>query len=167
MSLVKIQGNPSGTGAFTIASPSGNTDRTLTLPDATGTIFSSADIASQAEAEAGTSNTTLMTPQRANQAISAQVGTAIAGLAYGAVGTYIYGSLLATNIADNSTYAGSSIVPAGILTPNTSQLTDASGVSAEMNGGGSALSGTWRAMGRSQRVNTTTRARISLFLRIS
>lgn len=97
----------------------------------------------------------------------ASVGTAIAGLAYGAVGTYIYGSLLATNIADNSTYAGSSIVPAGIMTPSGSQLTDASGVAAEMNGGGSALSGTWRAMGRSQRVNTTTRARISLFLRIS
>ena len=38
MSLIKIQGNPSGTGAFTIAAPNGNTDRTLTLPDATGTV---------------------------------------------------------------------------------------------------------------------------------
>ena len=38
MSSVKIQGNPSGTGIFTIASPSGNTDRTLTLPDATTTV---------------------------------------------------------------------------------------------------------------------------------
>jgi len=38
MSLVKIQGNPSGTGAFTIAAPNSNTDRTLTLPDATGTV---------------------------------------------------------------------------------------------------------------------------------
>jgi hypothetical protein len=37
MSQVKISGNASGTGIFTIASPSGNTDRTLTLPDATGT----------------------------------------------------------------------------------------------------------------------------------
>lgn len=39
MSSVKIQGNPSGTGIFTIASPNGNTDRTLTLPDNTGTIL--------------------------------------------------------------------------------------------------------------------------------
>lgn len=39
MSLVKIQGNPSGTGAFTIAAPNSNTDRTLTLPDATGTLI--------------------------------------------------------------------------------------------------------------------------------
>jgi hypothetical protein len=39
MSLVKVQGNASGTGIFTIASPNSNTDRTLTLPDATGTLL--------------------------------------------------------------------------------------------------------------------------------
>ncbi len=39
MSLVKVQGNASGTGTFTIASPNSNTDRTLTLPDATGTML--------------------------------------------------------------------------------------------------------------------------------
>jgi hypothetical protein len=39
MSLVKISGNATGTGIFTIASPNGNTDRTLTLPDNTGTIL--------------------------------------------------------------------------------------------------------------------------------
>jgi hypothetical protein len=38
MSLVKVSGNASGTGIFTIAAPATNTDRTLTLPDATGTI---------------------------------------------------------------------------------------------------------------------------------
>jgi hypothetical protein len=38
MSLVKVQGNASGTGIFTVAAPNSNTDRTLTLPDATGTI---------------------------------------------------------------------------------------------------------------------------------
>jgi hypothetical protein len=37
MSLIKLQGNASGTGALTIAAPNTNTDRTLTLPDATGT----------------------------------------------------------------------------------------------------------------------------------
>lgn len=44
MSLVKIQGNASGTGIFTIASPNSNTNRTLTLPDSTGTIATTADI---------------------------------------------------------------------------------------------------------------------------
>jgi hypothetical protein len=38
MSLVKVQGNASGTGIFTIASPNSNTDRTLTLPDSSGTL---------------------------------------------------------------------------------------------------------------------------------
>jgi hypothetical protein len=42
MSKVSISGNASGTGVFTIASPNGNTDRTLTLPDATGTILTTA-----------------------------------------------------------------------------------------------------------------------------
>jgi hypothetical protein len=37
MSLVKVQGNASGTGIFTIASPNSNTDRTLNLPDSSGT----------------------------------------------------------------------------------------------------------------------------------
>ena len=39
MSNVVIQGNASGTGDFTIAAPNSNTDRTLTLPDATGTVL--------------------------------------------------------------------------------------------------------------------------------
>ena len=38
MSLVKISGNASGTGTFEIAAPNSNTDRTLTLPDASGTV---------------------------------------------------------------------------------------------------------------------------------
>ena len=45
MSLIKLQGNASGTGAFTIAAPNSNSDRTLTLPDATGTILTSASTA--------------------------------------------------------------------------------------------------------------------------
>ena len=38
MSNVKIEGNALGTGTLTIAAPNTNTDRTLTLPDSTGTI---------------------------------------------------------------------------------------------------------------------------------
>jgi hypothetical protein len=38
MSQVKIQGNASGTGIFTIASPNSNSNQTLTLPDSTGTV---------------------------------------------------------------------------------------------------------------------------------
>lgn len=38
MSKVALSGNALGTGTFTIASPNSNTDRTLTLPDASGTV---------------------------------------------------------------------------------------------------------------------------------
>jgi hypothetical protein len=45
MSMIALNPNASGTGVFTIASPNGNTDRTLTLPDAGGTVLtSSSDI---------------------------------------------------------------------------------------------------------------------------
>jgi len=42
MSKVSIEGNSSGTGTFTIASPNSNTNRTLNLPDQTGTLLTSA-----------------------------------------------------------------------------------------------------------------------------
>jgi hypothetical protein len=40
MSKIALTPNASGTGVFTIASPATNTDRTLTLPDITGTLVS-------------------------------------------------------------------------------------------------------------------------------
>ena len=42
MSKVALSGNALGTGTFTIASPNSNTDRTLSLPDASGTILTTA-----------------------------------------------------------------------------------------------------------------------------
>jgi len=39
MSSIKLESNASGTGIFTIASPNSNTNRTLTLPDNTGTVI--------------------------------------------------------------------------------------------------------------------------------
>jgi len=38
MSSIKLESNSSGTGVFTVASPNSNTNRTLTLPDSTGTV---------------------------------------------------------------------------------------------------------------------------------
>ncbi len=39
MSKISLTGNPSGSGTFTIASPNSNSDRTLTLPDNSGTVL--------------------------------------------------------------------------------------------------------------------------------
>ena len=41
MSKVKIEGNSSGTGTFILTTPNSNTDRTFTLPDATGDLLTS------------------------------------------------------------------------------------------------------------------------------
>lgn len=42
MSKISLASNASGTGIFTIASPNGNTDRTINLPDSNGTILTTA-----------------------------------------------------------------------------------------------------------------------------
>lgn len=42
MSLVKVSGNASGTGTLTIAAPNTNSDFTLTLPENTGTLITTA-----------------------------------------------------------------------------------------------------------------------------
>lgn len=53
MSKVQLQGNVSGTGVFTIASPNSNTDRTLTLPDNTGTLLTSGSAIQRSQLPAG------------------------------------------------------------------------------------------------------------------
>lgn len=44
MSNIAIQGAATGTGVFTLASPATNTDRTLVLPDNSGTLVTTDDI---------------------------------------------------------------------------------------------------------------------------
>ena len=43
MSKVKIQGHASGTGVLTVTAPNTSTDRTITLPDSTGTLATTGD----------------------------------------------------------------------------------------------------------------------------
>ncbi len=44
MAKVKIQGHASGTGVLTVTAPNTSTDRTITLPDSTGTLATTADV---------------------------------------------------------------------------------------------------------------------------
>ena len=48
MAKVKIQGHASGSGVLTVTAPNTSSDRTITLPDATGTLATTADITSLA-----------------------------------------------------------------------------------------------------------------------
>lgn len=133
-----------------------------------GTVLNTNDLASQAQAEAGTNNTTLMTPLRVQQAILADiasqaqaeagtdntalmtplrnfqaVGQATAALSYGAVGTYAFlGS--ASTVAASTTLA----TPGATLAGSTLRAIGVysfgtAGVQIDTT----ALSGTWRVMG--------------------
>jgi hypothetical protein len=46
MSRIALDGNAGGTGTFTITSPNSNNNRTITLPDNTGTIALTSDVSS-------------------------------------------------------------------------------------------------------------------------
>ena len=54
MSSIKLSPNASGTGEFTIAAPNSNTNRTLTLPDSTGTIGLAGAAVTASQLPAGT-----------------------------------------------------------------------------------------------------------------
>jgi len=157
MSQVKIQGNATGTGIFTIAAPNSNTDRTLTLPDSTGTVVAkSSTYISTSDLASGTANsTTYLRGDSTWQTISttpttAQVLSATAGAVFNDVGSYgLFYQNTASNIAVNGTVAGSAL-----------RKINTSGVNASAG-----ASGTWRMLGY-QETNDTNGA-ICLWLRIS
>jgi hypothetical protein len=130
-----------------------------------------AGIASQVEAEAGTATDKLMTPERTKQAIDALVTTsavlaATAAASFGAVGTYAMVYVASTGFAEGATFAGSSLSPAGFYI-DTSGISNDSYSSVDLTRGGSALSGTWRMMGRSNKDSSNSRVRANIALRIS
>ena len=128
---------------------------TIDETDGTFTPSGARALASQAQAEAGTDNATLMTPLRAAQAIAALTPTppttdvmgTIAAAAVGSVGTYAFlGQTLASSITVGSTVAGSTLRYASVLA--TSSFNNPSPTAdTTMRGGTTTPSGTWRAMG--------------------
>ena len=71
MSKVKISGHSSGTGTVTITAPNTNSDRTLTIPDITGTALTSADT--------GTVTQAIIHPDAVNRFISGRKNLIING----------------------------------------------------------------------------------------
>jgi hypothetical protein len=39
MAILKLKGDPAGTATYTVITPGGNTDRSITIPDASGTLL--------------------------------------------------------------------------------------------------------------------------------
>ena len=75
MSKVKIQGNASGTGTFTIQAPNSNTDRVLSLPDNAGEILTDASDISQ---QANTNQVLMVADMSADQSVSSSTWTKVA-----------------------------------------------------------------------------------------
>ena len=95
--------------------------------------------------------------------------TATASASYGAVGTYAWLNYNSTTpFTENTTVAGSSLLPAGTFS-NTTITGDSSfnGSTNFFTAGGSAMSGTWRSMARSNTNSGSNYARMGLWLRIS
>jgi hypothetical protein len=80
MSLVKIQGNASGTGEFTIVAPNSNTNRTLTLPDNTGTILTTGGTISASQLPAGSVLQVVQTSKNDTFSSSSSTWTDITGM---------------------------------------------------------------------------------------
>ncbi|CAB4121140.1 Bacteriophage T7 tail fibre protein [uncultured Caudovirales phage] len=126
-----------------------------------------APVATQAQAVAGSDNTTVMTPLRSSQAIaalttSATVGAATAGLAAGAVGSYLFG--LPNN---TTTYATGATIAGSVLLPVGAQSVDGAPATQRVAGTGSAQAGTWRCMGTRSTTSGVIDNCATLWLRIS
>lgn len=86
MSKVQLSGNASGTGIFQIAAPNSNTDRTLTLPDNTGTLISTASTLAKAQLPTGSVlqvvsySTTSQTTTSSSTYVASNLSTAITPL---------------------------------------------------------------------------------------
>lgn len=137
-----MQGGATGTGTVTVLAPPTSTNRTLTLPDQTGTV-----------------------------ALTSDVLTTIAAATAGAVGTYAFlRHTTSADYAFGATLAGSSLQPAGIATNTFTVYTTASGASsiAAVNQA-TAQSGTWQCMGVGSNISVSCAAgtTASLWLRIS
>ena len=155
MSKIALEPNASGTGTFTIASPNSNTSRTLTLPDTDGALLNDAS-------SLDASNLT--------GALPAIDGSALTGIdttpptTYGAVGTYAF-LYRGGSVTEGTTYAGSGLQPAGNVHWNAlSNDSIGSGTDTFLVKGSSAVSGSWRCMGRA---NYAGKVSATVFVRIS
>lgn len=146
-----------------------NSKAPLASPEFTGTVSTSSlnlggaivtAIATQAQAEAGTVNTVLMTPLRTAQAIAAsttEVLEATSGGDFGGVGTYGLLGDNGTAIGYGDTKAGGSLLRASLFDEGGSDYMG-------MTLAGS-LTGSWRLMGGS--FSSSRDRNIGIFLRIA
>lgn len=87
---------------------------------------------------------------------------------FGTLGSYAWLYRYGTGIIEGSTYAGSALYPAGVYEPSGANYGgDADSGDTHLGRGASAVSGTWRAMGRHNVNGAASFARMTLFQRIA
>ena len=102
MAKVKIQGHASGTGILTVTAPNTSTDRTITLPDSTGTILDE--------------NSSLPAANLTGTVADARISTLTASKLTGALPAISGASL--TGVNKGITHASSFKIPSAILVTN-------------------------------------------------
>ena len=93
MAKVKIQGNASGTGILTVTAPNTSTDRTLTLPDATGTLSVGSSIDDNGNATAITIDSTELVSFANAVVIPATINAGSSGSSEGTTGRINFGGV--------------------------------------------------------------------------
>jgi hypothetical protein len=85
MAKVKIQGNASGTGVLTVTAPNTSTDRTITLPDTTGTLLdeNSSVPAANLTGTVADARISTLTASKLTGALPAISGAALTGISGG------------------------------------------------------------------------------------
>ena len=149
-----------------------NTKAPLASPSFTGTVATSSlnlggnivtDVATQAQAEAGSVHTVLMTPLRTAQAITSQVLTATAGGTFGAVGTYALLGNPLSGTGGTAISAGEAV--SGSILGRASVFDELGNDYMAMVVTNSAIGGTWRLMGGGFSSNRDRS--LGIFLRIA
>ena len=138
MSKIALEGNASGTGTFTIASPNSNNNRTLNLPDSSGTLVTTGDTIPVSQGGTGVTSIT------ANNVVLGNGTSAIQTVAPGASG-----NLLTSN--------GTTWTSAAPPTPDV-QTFDASGTWTKPSGYTMARIQVWGAGGGGGRHTSTNTA---------
>ena len=159
MAKVKITGHASGTGIFTVTAPNSNTDRTITLPDGTGTLAFTTGDDDKLPLAGGTMTGDLILGDN----VKVEIGSASGGdlqLYHDATNSYIHNAtgnlylradtVRIQNAAGNETLLGATADGASFLAHNdaTKLTTTATGVTVTgvvaattLTGDGSALTG--------------------------
>ena len=110
MAKVKIQGHSSGTGVLTVTAPNTSTDRTITLPDSTGTILDE--------------NSSLPAANLTGNVADARISTLTSSKLSGALPSIDGSSLTSVTPADTSSfYAYKGVVQANIAIDTSTTVT--------------------------------------------